>query len=329
MIQLKNISFAYNTDPVLSLKELVFEKGKIHALVGPNGCGKTTLLKILDGLLVPQKGEILVKGLQRKAGKNSRNINTVYVHQNPYLFDGTVLSNIAFTLKSKGLGKEEIRERAFKVLSQVNLSGFEKRKTSSLSGGEAQRAALARALALEPEILLLDEPTANVDLGSVRILEKTLAFLKETLGVTIIMSSHDKSFAFRCSDRICFMEKGEVDEPAENIFKGNITEKLETVSLFDCGKISIKVPSLSGEFRTAVLGYEEILLSDEEIRSTAQNRFYGTIISVAERKGSYDITVDIGIPITARITGDSYRQFNLSPGKQVHLAFKVSAVKLY
>lgn len=329
MIKLEKLSFAYNTVPVISLEELEFGRGKIHTLVGPNGCGKTTLLKILDGLLIPQKGEIIIDGIVRKAGKNGGAVQTVYVHQNPYLFAGSVLSNITFALKAQGVSKDQTRARAEKALAQVSLAGFEKRRASALSGGETQRAALARALALSPQILLLDEPTANVDVESVKTLEKTLINLRDTLGMTIIMSSHDKSFAFRVSDRICFMDKGLVSEQSENIFKGKIVEKTETVSIFQCEDWRIMVPSLPGDFRTAVVGYEEILLSDQEIRSTAQNRFFGTISKVEKKDKIYDITVDAGIRITARITGAAWNQFSLSPGKKVHLAFKVSAVKLY
>lgn len=321
MISLRGLTFSYNSGPeVINIPEADFNTGRIHVFVGPNGCGKTTLLKILNNLLVPKTGQVLFT----PSGGLS-----VYVHQNPYLFDQSVYSNVSFGLKVRGIKGIEQRDKTEEALSTVGLAGFGGRKASSLSGGEAQRVSLARALVLSPDLLLLDEPTANVDAASGGILVKTLRNLADRHRMTIFLSSHDQAFAYKVADQIHHIDSGTLVSKGENVLKGSIVKGEATLDDFICRGIAIKVPSLSGEFTTAVLGREEIILSDREIYSSARNLFCGPITAIDRRDNFFDITLDIGFPLTAQITEEAFLRFSLKEGKQVYAAFKASAIRLY
>ncbi|MBT3169152.1 MAG: ATP-binding cassette domain-containing protein [Candidatus Cloacimonetes bacterium] len=193
---IENLKFAYETKIVLDIKKLEFEKNKIYAILGANGSGKTTLLKILNGLLGTRKFKIE---------------NSIYVHQNPLLFSGTVFDNVAFGLKIRK--EKNINEKVKDALKLVGLENFENRKSKNISGGEIQRVAIARALILQPKVLLLDEPTANVDKQTVRLLEKILQQIKNK--TTVIFASHDHHFAKRISDKIIYLENGEIENLGE------------------------------------------------------------------------------------------------------------------
>ena len=202
---LKNVIFYYNKLKVLDINDLCFKKGKISVISGANGCGKTTLLKILNGLLKVKSGNIYFKNKSAETD-NFKQIreNSVYVHQTPFLLTGTVYDNVAYGLKIRKKGRELINKTVMQTLNLVGLSGFETRKSSDLSDGEKKRVAIARALALCPEVLLLDEPTANIDRESVGKIYKTLKEINQN--TTIILSSHDSRFNESIADEIFYME---------------------------------------------------------------------------------------------------------------------------
>ncbi len=193
---IKDLKFAYETKIVLNIKKLNFEKGKIYAILGANGSGKTTLLKILNGLLGEHKFKMQ---------------NSIYVHQNPLLFSGTVFDNVAFGLKIRK--EKNINEKVKDALKLVGSENFENRKSKNISGGEIQRVAIARALILQPKVLLLDEPTANVDKQTVKLLEEILQKIKNK--TTVIFASHDHNFAKRISDEIIYLENGKIEKLGE------------------------------------------------------------------------------------------------------------------
>ena len=163
---LKEIRAFYRENLALEVDELTIASGRLHILAGPNGSGKSTLLSILAFLMKPDHGQVVFAGTQidwqRKqlAGLRKR---VTLLHQHSFLFSGTVSANVAFGPKARGMAKEDVQRAVRESLAMVGLDGFESRNARHLSGGEARRVALARALACQPEVLLLDEPLAHVD----------------------------------------------------------------------------------------------------------------------------------------------------------------------
>ncbi|OJU93421.1 MAG: hypothetical protein BGO23_12215 [Solirubrobacterales bacterium 67-14] len=194
------------------------ERGELLALLGPSGCGKTTTLGIMGGFVEADQGRVEIEGRDVTGLKPyKRPTNTVF--QGYALFPHmNVESNVGFGLKMDGISKKERQGRVDRVLSLVGLEGYNKRKVSELSGGQAQRAALARAMAKEPALLLLDEPLGALDLKLRRQMQEELVRLKERSGTTFVHVTHDQEEACAIADRVAVMEDGrivQVDTPEE------------------------------------------------------------------------------------------------------------------
>lgn len=207
ILSVRDLRFSYGTREILSIPELDVRAGETLALVGPNGSGKTTLLKLLNDLVRPSSGSILFEG-RPAAGDPGLRARSVYVHQSPFPLAGTVFRNVAYGLRVRRVREPEIRRRVESALELLGLSGFARRDAKRLSGGETQRVALARALVLEPEVLFLDEPTAQTDRASGNRIRRVLADIAARGGTTIVFSSHDAAFAEALADRAAFLEEG-------------------------------------------------------------------------------------------------------------------------
>ncbi len=197
---------------------LTARQGEFITLLGASGCGKTTTLRIIAGLETPDEGHVLLDGQDMTAAEpNRRDVNTVF--QNYALFPHmNVEANIGYGLKIRKRPKEEIREEVKKMLSLVQLTGYEKRMPSELSGGQRQRVAIARALINRPKLLLLDEPLGALDLQLRRQMQQELKRLQKKLGITFIYITHDQEEALTMSDRIAVMLDGrfqQIGTPAE------------------------------------------------------------------------------------------------------------------
>jgi len=322
LFQVENLRFAYEPgQPVLEIPALSVGKNSVTVFAGGNGSGKTTLLKLLNGLLLPGEGRISYKG------RNLRK-ETVLVHQNPYLFSGTVFQNVAYGLKIRKIDPAVIKSRVSRFLSVVGLEGFEARKVGNLSGGERQRVALARALAIEPEVILLDEPTANVDTPSTSLIEDFIFAMKEE-GKTIILSTHNMTFAYRICDRLVQIETGLIRAKGENIFKGTVESRDDRFTLFKTGPVTFKCPAQKGSFSTAVLPLDDVILSSEPIHTSAQNSCRGKVTAVTGENGLFRVTLDAGLIIETYVTGFSIEQLGVAKDKEFYITFKAAAIKLY
>jgi ABC-type Fe3+/spermidine/putrescine transport system ATPase subunit len=196
--------------------DLAVDEGQIVVLLGPSGCGKTTTLKMIAGLIPATSGEILLEGrsiLDVPADK--RDVSMVF--QKPLLFPHmTVAQNIGFGLKMRGFKQEEIGRRVAEALDLVKLNGFGERRVNQLSGGQEQRVSLARALVIEPKVLLLDEPLSALDAELRLEMRELIMSIKQTLGITIVFVTHDQQEAVMLADRIALMVDGKIvqyDEP--------------------------------------------------------------------------------------------------------------------
>jgi len=226
-LQLSEIKKCYRSFKALNSVSLEMEGGKIIVFLGVNGAGKSTLMRILSGLENPDSGTILFNN-QNTDAKTLRHISTL-VFQKTIMFTMNVYDNLAYGLKIRKVPKVEIAKRIPEALQAVRLSGFEKRRAKKLSGGEQQRIALARAFLLDPNVLFLDEPTANLDPNSAAIIEKAIIGKKSSQRI-IVMATHNLNQARRMADEIVHIHDGEIVEVAkpEDFFlnpKSEITRK--------------------------------------------------------------------------------------------------------
>jgi len=207
---------------ILSIDTLSLPKGGLTAIVGPNGAGKSTLLKLLAFLEKPDQGEIFFEGraVTQKDFFNLRRQVTM-VAQAPLLFHGSVFKNVAYGLKVRGIPSRHWPEKVTEALTLVDLSGFEHRSVRGLSGGETQRVAIARALIFKPRVILMDEPTAGVDVARMEMVESLITELHNTMGVSILFSTHNLAQAYRLTDGVIHLAGGKrVPSSIENLFSG-------------------------------------------------------------------------------------------------------------
>ncbi|HWQ75691.1 MAG TPA: ABC transporter ATP-binding protein [Syntrophomonas sp.] len=219
-LQLKNISVTLQNKLILDSLHLEVGEGELISLLGPSGCGKSTLLKTIAGLISPRDGEIVMDDTianHRPAGERG----AVIVFQDLRLFPNmSVLDNVAFPFKIRGISKENRRLQARKLLKSVQLEGLENRKIHAISGGQQQRVALARALAAGPKLLLLDEPFASLDDNLRQDMRRLVLDLHRKHGITTILVTHDQQEALMMSNRIALMMEGRIiqfDTP-QNIY---------------------------------------------------------------------------------------------------------------
>lgn len=208
ILRLENVWKSFQDVQVLKGINLEIQKGEFITLLGSSGCGKTTTLRIIAGLENADEGKVFLEGknITREAA-NKRDVNTVF--QNYALFPHmTVAENIGYGLKIRKKSRTEIEKKVKEMLELVQLEGYEKRTPEQLSGGQRQRIAIARAVANEPKVLLLDEPLGALDLKLRRQMQLELKRLQKRLGITFIYITHDQEEAINMSDRIAVMNNG-------------------------------------------------------------------------------------------------------------------------
>ena len=213
MIEIRDLWKRYGDNTVLSGIDLDAPSNGVTALIGPSGSGKTTLLRLIDLLDEPTSGVILFDGVDAGASEKAKlemRRRMVIVFQKPVVFNSTVYDNVAYGLKIRGSGKSVVQGRVRHALETVDLAGYESRRARTLSGGEIQRVALARAMVTEPELLLLDEPTANLDPVSIARVESLIARVIGELRATVIMTTHDMAQGQRLANRIGVLIGGEM-----------------------------------------------------------------------------------------------------------------------
>ena len=212
IIELKNVSKIFDEKEALKSINLDIKEKEFVTLLGPSGCGKTTTLRIIGGFETASSGEVFFDGVNiNSIPPYKRQINTVF--QKYALFPHlNIYENIAFGLKIKKVDKATIDKKVNKMLSLVNLEGFEKRDINSLSGGQQQRIAIARALVNEPKVLLLDEPLGALDLKLRQDMQYELKTMQQELGITFIYVTHDQEEALTMSDRIVVMSDGKIQQ---------------------------------------------------------------------------------------------------------------------
>jgi len=206
-LKFENLQKSFDGRKVLDIKEGFITHGSRTAIIGPNGAGKSTLLNIIAGILKSDSGNLLYDG---NAEFPQNDVTLVF--QKPYLISSTVEKNIAYPMKLRGFSSEEIEARIAELTAELNISQFRKQRPWKLSGGETQKVALARALSFKPKLLLLDEPTANIDPYTTAEIEKMLLSIGEKQDTTIVMITHNLAQAKRVCDEVIMLHEGRIIE---------------------------------------------------------------------------------------------------------------------
>ncbi len=349
LIELTNVSKRFNDKSVLDNINLQVQEGEILALLGPNGSGKSTLLKVLALLLPTDGGEIKFLGA-KVTGRNLEllRLQSTLVFQKTLLLNTNVFNNVAYGLKIRKMPKDKIAQEVQRALKLVKLEGFEKRSAKKLSVGEQQRVSMARALVLQTKLLLLDEPTANLDPKNAAIIEEVIAAVNQQLKITIVMATHNMFQAESLPTRIALINEGRITEvgaPSEifgkisknlasfaavdNTFSGTAKNSGEGISIIDLGnEILVEATTdKSGEIRFFISPHD-IILSKTKVISSARNVLKGKISSISDLNSLVKLTVDIGKPFTVQITKRSFAEMNLNLGTEVFIAFKASSVQI-
>jgi len=214
--QIKALTKEYSNRQILQIDSLDIYKGEVLSIIGPSGSGKSTLLRLLNFLEYPTTGSIEFDDTKFEAGQEMllevrRRVTTVF--QRPMLLDRSVYDNVIFGLKLRG--KKEDKEHIQSILEVVGLASLSRQRARTLSGGEAQRVALARAMVFRPDVLLLDEPTANLDPYNVGLIESIVRRLNLERGTTLVLVTHNVFQAKRMTDRAVFLLDGRIIEIAE------------------------------------------------------------------------------------------------------------------
>ena len=309
---------------ILDLPALDVAPATITAVVGPNGAGKSTLLRLLAFLVAPERGTLTFAGATvdfRPATLAALRRRVTYVGASPYLFHGSVRRNVAFGLRARGRRDAAAVEQA---LDAVGADSLAERAARTLSSGEVQRVALARALACSPEVLLFDEPTANVDRASVPLIEAALARLPAA-GCTVVFATHDADQASRLARAVIGLDGGRVaPPPVVTVLRGSSVRHDERW-LFESAGLRLELPAESHPQAVAI-DADDILVSLAPLASSARNQLRGRIVAIDTDPGGVLLTVDCGQPLRARITPQSVTSLHLEVGREVYVTFKAFAV---
>jgi tungstate transport system ATP-binding protein len=349
LIKLRDITKRYGEITALDGVSLEVAEKEIFTILGPNGSGKTTTLRIMASIDEPTSGEVFFDGEKiNNSNKSQARKKGTMVFQRTTLFSTTVYKNVAYGLKLRGYSKEQTDKRVKEALSLVKLAGYEKRPAKKLSGGEQQRVALARALALNTKLLLLDEPTANLDPKNISIVEETISRVNREFDTTIVMATHNLFQAKTLTNSVALLLRGKIAQigapheilrgPSinlasfarlENIFSGNskiLQEGTSVVEVNDGIEIEAAIKK-SGKVMIFVRP-EDIILSKKIMSSSARNVFKGKIVEISDLGSVVKLKVDAGKDFVVQITKRSFVEMQLNVGSVVFLTFKASSVHM-
>jgi len=331
--EIRSLEHSYADKTVLAIERLTVRPASIVGLIGPNGSGKSTLLRMLGLIERPTRGEILFNGRKVEPFSDEARFLITLLPQEPFLMKRSVFKNVSYGLKLRGNGTD-FANRVNEALSLVGLAGkdFARRSWDALSGGEAQRVALAARLALKPKVLLLDEPTASVDAASAQLIKEASLRVRQELGTTLIIASHDWDWLYEVCDEVRHLFKGRLlGTGKENVIfgpwrrdKGKLWEK----RLADGQCIHVAEPPTSDAVAivepTTIISAAGIRPADPDA-----NRLEGTISRLTLEKSSGEIVVTVLIgswPFTVKSSRQKIQQGGLYPGQKVIVYYDPHAV---
>lgn len=348
LLEAEGIRRSYRGSLDMEVPSLTVDRGQVLGILGPSGAGKSTLLRILALLEEPDSGVVRIEGRRVSTRSLTARRRMAAALQSPPVFRGTVTSNVEFGLRLRGMDPSERRRRATRALSEVGLAGMEGRRSSEISGGEAQRVGLARALVTDPDILFLDEPLAHIDEPQRESLAVYLRDHVRRSGCATVWVTHDRSEALSISDRIALLDRNRLiqsgsalevfsrpaDEHAarlvgaDNVIAG-------TVSGQSGGLASVKTQGSTFEAMSEISAGTEVYLlvrpedvsiwTTEPSSSSPRNRVEGDIAGVVALGPTVKVTIRSSPPLVALITRPSYEELGLSVGSRIGAGFKATA----
>lgn len=352
LIETTNLGQRYEGQYILKNINLSINQNEVFALIGPTGSGKTTLIRLLDLLELPTSGKICFDGADVTRFKRLRleaRRRMSLVLQKPVVFNMSVFDNVACGMRWRHENKESIRQRVDSVLELVGMADYKNRNARTLSGGETQRLAIARALAVKPEVLFLDEPTANLDPISTSKIEEILAHVIREQKTTVVMATHDMSQGQRLAGRIGVLMQGkilQIGSPADifslpeskelaefvgnNILSGVIIDRDNNLVTIDVNGSFIQAISNYGigEKVHALIRPEDVTLALHKEASSARNTFKGRITKIFLLGPLVRVEVTCGFPLLSVVTKRSAEDLNLTVGETVYATFKATAIHI-
>jgi len=307
---------------VLNIPELIIEKSKIYALLGANGTGKTTLLNLLAFLDVPTEGKIFFNSSQvyfvEKELKMLRR-KVIMLDQHPILFSTSVFKNIEFGLKIHKVSKAERRRRVEDALESVGMTEFSDAPAANLSGGETQRVALARVLVLQPQVLLFDEPTSNVDRANQAIIIDLLRELNAKQNISIIFSTHDQNLSSALAHQTIYLDQGRQGIVGVNVFPCTLLHgKDNPVCLLPCG-LELMLPLCPRNSNFLIRVKPRHIQRIGNSHNIEDYVIQGTIKKVALENNQIHLEVDAGSIFSLQFTQEEYRKNDLTVGNEISL----------
>lgn len=333
-LRARGLRKSFPTGFTLRVEHLRLARGSLCCFVGANGAGKTVLFEALSLLEPPEAGEVELSGervFPGAGGRRQARRRMVLVMQRPYLFRGTVRHNVTYGLRARGLARAEWGPRVTAALERLGLAHLADADVRHLSGGQVQRVALAGALVLEPEVLLLDEPTAHVDAEHTGAIEELLRELRRHRQTTILLSSHDLEQAYRLSDEIYLVAEGSVGPHApENCFLGTVAQVDGQYWFERPPGLRLRVIAERPGPARVLIDPGGILISRGPLRSSGRNRLAATVGAVEEEGNAVRLGLTAnGAELVARVTRESVSELDLRPGAHVHLTFKATGTRVY
>lgn len=344
-LEIKNLKVR-NGNFELKVDDLFITKGKILCLMGPNGSGKTTLLKAISRL-VPYDGEI--KYMEKEFSLLDTRRQIGYVSQNPNLFKGNIFQNIAYPLKIRNKNKSLIKDAVEKISRKLGIEELLPKNSYQVSGGEARKVSLARALVYNPNILLLDEPLNNLDRASSKTIKNDIKnILNEN--ITAVYASHSNEEAIIFGNEMVFLnngkviQKGKVEEvisfPAsktvadhlgtQNIYETEVTGWSRGLAEVEIGSIKAYVSSgiKRGKVHLCINPSDVFLATESLEKFSARNSYLGKIKKIEDLARVFNIKIDCGFVINAYVTKQSVEEMDLRKSGLVNVYFKATAVHL-
>ncbi|WP_051308932.1 ATP-binding cassette domain-containing protein [Desulfogranum japonicum] len=336
---LEHIRQQFRGRVVLDIEQLDIEQGKIYALLGPNGAGKTTLLDILGFLNHPSHGRLYYQG--RMVDRRSKNEiltlrrQVVCVDQHPIMFSTSVYKNIEFGLKIRKYPSPERKRIIDEVLALVSLERYRQAPAHRLSGGETQRLALARALALKPQVLLCDEPTASVDSENKTVITGLLKHINEELGTTILATTHDRLQAASLADHTIVLENGKLAATIyENCFSCKVVASQDqSISAIMQANLSLPLvathAALTGKRGRLCIDPFAVRINQQGHSGQKALILDSTVVLLMQDDEFIRVIVDIGVQIVVLVPVEEYAAINLQIGERVQVTIPPRAITIF
>jgi tungstate transport system ATP-binding protein len=330
--EIKSLEHSYAGKTVVSIEDLTVQPGSILGVIGPNGSGKSSLLRLLGLIERPGRGKILFNGREVEPFSDEARFLITLLPQEPFLMKRSVFKNVSYGLRLRGNGRD-IADRVSEALAWVGLSGrkFARRPWYALSGGEAQRVALAARLALKPKVLLLDEPTASVDAASAQLIKEAALRARRQWRATLVIASHDWQWLYEICDEIRHLFKGKIfGTGRESIIFGPWQEAEPgkwVKILSDNQQLIVPEPP---DHEVAAVIEDPAVSEDESGCGDKDHVLRGTVsrLSLEKNTGRVVATIIAGnLPFSVGLTMEQKRERSIFPGKEIFIHYSLERIK--